>query len=71
MLYFINIITAYTLLKMTLSKTKKLNNQNIVSIEKYYLSNQTYNSTKYHDFPSFNKFLENKNLKNQNKIIIL
>ena len=60
LLYFINNVNGYTLLKFPLSRRKQLNIPNIVSIEKNDFNNQTYNSTYDYDFPSFNKFLEKK-----------
>ena len=65
LLYFINNINGYTLLKFPFIKTKQLNIPNIVSIEKNDFNNQTYNSTYDYDFPSFNKFLEKKTKKEE------
>ena len=65
LLYFINYVNGYTLLKFPFIKTKQLNIPNIVSIEKNDFNNQTYNSTYDYDFPSFNKFLEKKTKKEE------
>ena len=61
LLYFINNVNGYTLLKIPLGKTKQLNIPNIVSIEKNDFNNKTYD----YDFPSFNKFLEKKTKKEE------